>query len=220
MRSLSGERHKKKLVMTFIKTIPIDQATGKLRTLLERVKGSDGHVDNIMAVHSLRPASLEGHMALYKNVLHHNANKVPKWVLEMIGVYVSQLNNCAYCVDHHFAGLKRLLDDDQKSENIKTALTDAVKSGTVQSSILSAKETLALNYAAVLTRNPNLIDESHITALRGAGWDDGEILEINQVTAYFAYANRTVLGLGVSTIGDTLGLSPNNSDDEADWGHR
>lgn len=33
-------------------------------------------------------------------------------------------------------------------------------------------------------------------------------LEINQVVAYFAYANRTVLGLGVNTEGEILGLSP------------
>ena len=47
----------------------------------------------------------------------------------------------------------------------------------------------------------------------------GEILEINQVCAYFAYANRTVLGLGVSTDGDIIGLSPNNSEDPEDWSH-
>ena len=29
-----------------------------------------------------------------------------------------------------------------------------------------------------------------VEGLRAAGYDDGEILEINQVTAYFAYANR------------------------------
>jgi uncharacterized protein YciW len=56
--------------------------------------------------------------------------------------------------------------------------------------------------------------------LRKAGLSDGEILEINQVTAYFAYANRTVLGLGISTEGDILGLSPGNSDDPDDWSHR
>ena len=56
--------------------------------------------------------------------------------------------------------------------------------------------------------------------MRNAGFDDGEILEINQVTAYFSYANRTVLGLGCSTDGDVLGLSPNNSEDPNDWGHK
>ena len=62
--------------------------------------------------------------------------------------------------------------------------------------------------------------EADVAALRAAGWDDGEILEINQVAAYFAYANRTVQGLGVTTEGDILGLSPNNSDDPDDWSHR
>ena len=63
-------------------------------------------------------------------------------------------------------------------------------------------------------------DEDDIRALRKSGWDDGEILEINQVVAYFNYANRTVLGLGINTKGDELGLSPNDSSDENNWSHR
>ena len=45
------------------------------------------------------------------------------------------------------------------------------------------------------------------------------MLEINQIAAYFNYANRTVLGLGCSITGDILGLSPNNSDNPDDWSH-
>ena len=56
--------------------------------------------------------------------------------------------------------------------------------------------------------------------MRAAGMTDGEILEVNQVVAYFAYANRTVLGLGVTTEGDTLGLSPSATDRPDDWSHR
>ena len=55
--------------------------------------------------------------------------------------------------------------------------------------------------------------------MREKGWDDGQILEINQVAAYFNYANRTVLGLGVTADGDVLGTSP-SGDDPDDWGHR
>jgi len=206
--------------MTFIKTIPPAAAEGKLKTLYVRVKGPDGRVDNILAAHSLRPASLEGHMALYKNVLHHNANTTPKWLLEAIGVYVSMLNQCAYCVEHHFGGLKRLINDKAKSDAIKAALISACDSGIVESPALTEKEGAALEYAAALTKTPAAVTQAHIESLRAEGWDDGGILEINQVAAYFAYANRTVLGLGVTTDGDTLGLSPNNSDDETDWGHQ
>jgi uncharacterized protein YciW len=63
------------------------------------------------------------------------------------------------------------------------------------------------------------VGELDVTAMRDAGLGDGEILEINQVTAYFAYANRTVLGLGVSTRGDVLGLSPGETADAESWSH-
>ncbi len=58
--------------MPWIKTIPYSDATGKLKTLYDRVKGPDDNVDNIMMMHSLRPHSMEGHMAIYKYVLHHS----------------------------------------------------------------------------------------------------------------------------------------------------
>ncbi len=206
--------------MAYIKTISPEAAEGRLKTLYARVKGPDGHVDNILMAHSLRPHSLEGHMALYKNVLHHNANEIPKWFLETIGVYVSLLNRCDYCVDHHFEGLRRLIGDDDRSDAIRKALTVAVEGGAIETAALSEKEAAALDYAAHITNAHSSITEKEIDALRSTGWDDGEILEINQVAAYFAYANRTVLGLGVTTQGDQLGLSPNNSDDENDWGHQ
>ena len=47
-----------------------------------------------------------------------------------------------------------------------------------------------------------------IDELRAAGVDDGEILEANQIVAYFNYANRVLDGLGVTTVGDVLGTSP------------
>ena len=64
---------------------------------------------------------------------------------------------------------------------------------------------------------PGLVDEDQ--PVRAAGYDDDEILEINQITDYFAYANRTVLGLGCSPGDDILGLSPNQSDDPGNWSH-
>ncbi len=202
--------------MNWIKTVPFEEATGKLRKLYERVTGPDNNVDNIMMVHSLRPHSMEGHMAIYKNVLHHSANQVPKWFLEVLGVWVSSLNRCAYCVEHHFSGLQRLLGDHAKGHAIRAAI-DAESPGKAP---LSAAQIAAMHYARKLTKAPADLQEQDVNDLRDMGWDDGEILEINQVCSYFAYANRTVLGLGCSTKGDILGLSPNNSDNPDDWGHR
>ena len=47
--------------------------------------------------------------------------------------------------------------------------------------------------------------EADIERLREAGADDGEILEVNQVCAYFNYSNRILNGLGVITRGDVVG---------------
>ena len=202
--------------MPWIETIPYAESSGKLRQLYDRVKGPGDNVDNIMKMHSLRPHTMEAHMAVYKHILHHSANRVPKWFLETIGVWVSLLNGCTYCVDHHFAGLRRLLQDDARADALRAGL-DA---GTPDAIPLEPRERAALHYARKLTRDPAAMERADVAALRDAGWTDGEILEINQVTAYFAYANRTVLGLGCSTAGDILGLSPGNSDNPDDWNHR
>ena len=200
--------------MTWIKTIPYDEAAGRLKTLYDRIRAPDGQIDNIMAAHSLRAHTMDGHMALYKNVLHHSANKTPKWFLEAIGVYVSLLNKCAYCADHHFAGMARLIGDDSRSADIRAALEAGAPEQAFEGSELAA-----MRYAEVLTTDPASASQTHVEALRQAGCSDGEILELNQVTAYFAYANRTVLGLGVNTQGEVLGLSPGDSDDADNWTH-
>lgn len=201
--------------MPWIRTIPYANATGKLKMLYDRVKGPTDNVDNIMMIHSLRPHSMEGHMAIYKYVLHHSGNQVPKWFLEVLGVWVSSLNDCAYCVTHHFAGLKRLLQDDARAD----AILVAIQQGDPDLAPLEPAQKQAMIYARQLTRDPGGMREDMVIALRNTGYDDGEILEINQVSAYFNYANRTVLGLGCSTKGDILGLSPNKSDDPDNWNH-
>lgn len=199
---------------SWIKFVPYLEAEGKLKTLYDRIKGPNDNVDNIMLVHSLRPHTLEGHMVLYKNVLHHAGNTMPKWLLETVGVYVSLLNKCGYCVEHHFNGLKRLLNDDARSQSMRLALEQ-----NNFKSVFDTREQAILDYAQALTLQPSSVNENLILELRAVGLSDGEILEVNQITAYFAYANRTVLGLGVNTDGDILGLSPNSSDGN-DWKHQ
>ncbi len=198
--------------MSWIERIGYEASAGRLRAIYDRIKGPRGELDNILTVHSLRPHTLEGHMALYKNVLHHTGNTLPTWWLEVIGVYVSMLNRCDYCVDHHFAGLKRLLADDERADAIRAALEAD------DPEAFDPRQFAMLAYARRLTLEPHAMTPDDLSRLRAAGVDDGEILEVNQVTAYFAYANRTVQGLGVTIDGDLLGLSPADSD-ATDWHH-
>ncbi len=200
--------------MSWIKIINFEDANGPLKRIYNKVKGPDNNIDNVLTIHSLRPHTLTGHMSLYKNVLHNSNNKVPKWFLETIGVYVSFLNGCDYCVEHHFSGLKRLLKDDERSDLI----LDSIENNTLDKSF-DSQHLNALDYAKKITLDLKEIDENDIIKLRESGFSDGEILEINQVTSYFNYVNRTVVGLGVNLKGDIIGLSPNNSNDPDQWNH-
>jgi uncharacterized peroxidase-related enzyme len=203
------------VLMTWIATVAFEDATGKVRQLYERIKGPDNNVDNIMMAHSLRPHTMEGHMAIYKNVIHHPRNTLPKWLLEAVGVYVSLINKCDYCIEHHYAGMRRLLNDDERSSEIRTALE-----AEDPEQAFGGRELAALRYAAALTRTPTDISPEDLDALREASLDDGEILEVNQVAAYFNYANRTVLGLGINKVGDIIGLSPSDGEDMDNWSHQ
>lgn len=201
--------------MSWIKTISFENADRKLKSIYNKVKGPDNNIDNVLLIHSLRPHSLVGHMSLYKNVLHNSNNSLPKWYLEAIGVYVSYLNKCDYCVTHHFEGFKKLLNDPIKANNF----FESVTKGTLES-FFDEKFSLGIKYAKSLTLSLNTIQKSTIDELKNIGFSEGEILEINQVTSYFNYVNRTVVGLGVTTEGDIIGLSPNNSDNPDDWNHK
>lgn len=201
--------------MSWIKTIDYQDADLNLKRVYNRVKGPDNDIDNVLLIHSLRPHSLVGHMTLYKSVLHNSNNALPKWYLESIGVYVSHLNNCTYCVAHHFIGFKKLLKDDRKAEQFMKAVKSDSLNAFFESKYLSG-----INYAKKLTLEIQNIEKEDVESLKTAGFSEGEVLEINQVTSYFNYVNRSVVGLGVNLKGDTLGLSPNDSNDPTNWNHQ
>ncbi|MFK7747858.1 MAG: carboxymuconolactone decarboxylase family protein [Kordia sp.] len=201
--------------MSWIHMIPFEKATGKLKSIYSKIKGPNDQIDNVLGIHSLRPHTLTGHMSLYKNTLHHSNNTFPNWFLELLGTYTSFINKCDYCYEHHFAGMKRFLGDDTKADSIKKHIEN-----NSLASILSEKEMSLVHYAQKLTFAAADLTRDDIDTLRRFGYDDGEILEVNQVVSYFNYANRTVLGLGVNTAGEVLGLSPSNKSDEASWEHQ
>jgi len=200
--------------MSWIRVIPFNEATGKLKTLYNRIKGPNNQIDNVLSIHSLRPHTLTGHMSLYKNVLHHSDNTFENWFLELLGTYTSYINKCDYCFYHHFEGMKTFLNNDNKAEQLKVQIiSDSF------TEILSKKELALINYAKKLTLTPSSFQKEEITQLKNIGINDGELLEINQVVSYFNYVNRTVLGLGVNTTDEIIGLSPKNKDTDDSWSH-
>jgi len=181
-----------------------DEADGQLRQLLDEARTPHGTVDNVMRVHSLRPATLQGHVTLYRAALHNSANTLPTWLQETLSSYVSILNDCAYSLANHWANARHLIKDDERADAIEKAL----KSGELEA-VFSGRDLALLNYTRKLTCEPQNMVEDDVLSLRHAGLDDGEILEANQIVAYFNYVNRLLNGLGVNTDGDVVGYYAN-----------
>lgn len=184
----------------WIRMISDEDADEQLKAILDLARTPHGTVDNVMRVHSLRPNTMKGHVILYRACLHDQINTVPMWFQEVISSYVSTLNACPYSYANHWANARHLINDELQADRIEVAL----KAHRPQDAFDGA-HLAALIYAEKLTKSPGAMTEADIDDLKVTGWDDGEILEINQIVGYFNYANRLLNGLGVTTDGDVVG---------------
>jgi uncharacterized peroxidase-related enzyme len=184
----------------WIHMIPLEHATGTLADAYAKVRTPHGTVDNVMKAHSLRPHTMEGHVTLYRSVLHNPDNTLPFWFLEVVASYVSILNACDYSLTHHWANASRLMKDPARAAAVRAAL----EAGAPEQAF-AGKELALLRYAGKLTTDVARMQASDVSSARDVGATDGEILEVNQVCAYFNYSNRLLNGLGVTTQGDVIG---------------
>ena len=177
-----------------------EEVDDQLKQIFDVARTPHGTLDNVMRIHSLRPATMIGHLTLYKSVLHSDEITLPLWFLEVIAAYVSILNSCEYSLTHHWNNAVRLIDNAQRVEVIH----DALRSQRFENTF-NEKEIAILDYSKKLTCDVGNLKKVDVIKLKQAGCDDGEILEVNQVTAYFNYSNRVLNGLGVSLDGDKIG---------------
>jgi len=184
----------------WIKIIEDSDASPDLLTALDESRSPSGEVENVMRIHSLRPNIMRGHIRLYRAILHDDMNRLPPWFQETIGSYVSMLNNCAYSYANHWTNARHLINNDSRADAIEAALL-----AREPESEFDGAELAALRYAEKLTLQPSEMDSSDVETMRQCGLEDGEILEVNQVCAYFAYVNRLLNGLGVSLGDQTVG---------------
>jgi len=180
----------------WLTVISPDSASGVLKDVYERVKSPNGQIDRVYQAQSLRPDTILGHDRLYRSTLHFEDPACPPWFLEAVAVYTSVLNRCPYAVEHHYANMKHLLGEPNRSADI----LDAFQNDCLDV-VFEGKELHLLMYARKLTITPDKLYRIDIVQLREQGAKDEEILEVNQVAASFNYSNRVINGLGVK-LGD------------------
>jgi len=91
-------------------------------------------------------------------------------------------------VTHHRRGLRRLLKDDSLLAQVEADWRSAP---------LDNRRRAMLEFAIKLTVRSEEMSEADLAPLRAEGFTDRDILDIVEVTAYYAYANRIADGLGL-----------------------
>jgi AhpD family alkylhydroperoxidase len=181
----------------WIESIPPADASGDLKELYERIGGARGGVADIHLAQSLNPKVLAAHFELYKAIMFQ-ASPLSRADREALAVAVSHANVCAYCVAHHGAALSQLGAESTLPPEI-------------------------FEWATRLARTPEKISEADVAVLRSAGLTDRAIFDAVSIVAYFSYANRLVMGLGVAleqsfevTCRPTLGNESLNTSSQND----
>ena len=93
-------------------------------------------------------------------------------------------------MEHHRAGLARL------AAGRPAGFAEAVAADW-RTAPLRPRERAMVVYAIALNDGPGAMRREYLAPLRAAGLRDHEILHLNLVVGYFAFANRLTLGLGV-----------------------
>ena len=181
--------------MAWIQIINEGDATGALKAVYDDITQQRGKMSNIMRVHSLHPAAMQAHMALYLKIMFSRSAGLRRADRELIATVVSATNGCPYCVNHHAEALRFYWKDEAR-------VTQAMEDYRVLD--LPEKTRAMLDYAVKLTQAPASVAEADVAAMRQAGFSDRDILDINLITSYFNFVNRIAEGLGVAYDPDEM----------------
>jgi uncharacterized peroxidase-related enzyme len=178
------------IAATKIKVIEDADATGDVAEAYDYWRASSGRkkVPGILKCFSARPDFLKQAVD-FSNTIQFSEGHLSRLHKEMIGSYVSYLNNCAYCLDSHAFFLKVQGASDQT--------VAAFLEGNLDDADLTSAERTLLNYVQVITEAAYRSTQEDVQKLRAAGWREEQIAEAVYIVAMFAMFNRIANAFGV-----------------------
>jgi uncharacterized peroxidase-related enzyme len=142
----------------------IDAAPAASRPLLEGVEKQFGVVPNLFRLVANNPVALESYLGLFGSL---SKGAVPAPTRERIALAVAEVNGCSYCLSAHTYLGKNLakLDDAEITANRNGASNDA-------------KADAAVRFAVKVARERGHVGEADLNAVKAAGYDDAQVIEI------------------------------------------
>jgi len=133
------------------------------------------------------PDALRARTLTDKDIFYNPDAGLPRAERELAAAATSRFNGCIYCASVHsrFAATY-----SKRGEDVQRLLDAGVGVR------IDPRWDAVIAAAAAITATPALFDGTHVTALREAGLDDGEIVDVINAAAFFNWANRLMLSLG------------------------
>jgi len=155
----------------------------------------ENDLPGIRGLMAYRPETAGPLNALAEILLRDDNNTLSRGERELIGTYVSYLNDCFFCQNVHgaLAGHYLNCDIDQ---------IDAIKADFAGSTDLSEKMKALLAIAASVQKGGKSVTPEQIDAARTEGATDQEIHDAVLIAASFCMFNRYVDGLGTTAPQD------------------
>lgn len=162
-----------------------DVPEGVLR-LWDKSEEAMGFVPNVFRAQAL---NADQFLAWWKyfNLLVNKDGYLSNAEREMIGVVVSGINGCTYCAVSHGAALREYSQDPVTADLVAINWRQAD---------LTDRQAAMAEYAELLTKASESVDEEDLQPMREAGLDDHEIMEAVQVIGMFNMTNRISSALG------------------------
>ncbi|RWM22709.1 MAG: carboxymuconolactone decarboxylase family protein [Mesorhizobium sp.] len=153
----------------------IEAAPAASQPMLHAVEKQLGVVPTLFRLVSNSPAALEGYLSL-SGALAKGRLAAP--TRERIALAVAEINGCSYCLSAHTYLGKNLakLDDAEMVANRAGGSNDP-------------KAAAAVRFAAKIARDRGHIGDEDLSAVRLAGYDDAQIIEIVQHVALNVWTN-------------------------------
>ena len=176
--------------MVWIRTVPWDQSDGELRAAYDWQAARLGAPAEFTMLGSLYPAIVEERLRLYRAVDGCPSALGPA-ERALAAFVTSLLNGTTHCASGLRHKLLSLGWTDEQLDAVAAA-PDAVHTGGRRADAIAA-------HAAMLTIRPQDVTAQDLAALRNEGLDDLELLDLNNIVAYYNYINRVANGLGLTT---------------------
>lgn len=127
-------------------------------------------------------------------ILLRNESTISRGDRELIGTYVSYLNDCFFCQNAHGGIAQHYLECDLNFiDNIKVNYENAD---------ISEKLKTFFAIAAAVQKSGKAVSEKLISAARNLGATDLEIHDVVMIAAFFCFCNRYVDGLATDAPSD------------------